>query len=411
VSDLPDLLAPGRAAPAALSAAPPDRCAACGAAGGRRLVTLRGVATNSCLMLPTPAAARGWPRGDIDLFVCDACGFIANRAIDPKLTEYSERYEPTQGWSPAFRRYHRMLAERIARCVPLAGRRVVEVGCGQGEFLHLLCRIAGATGLGFDPCVDPRRADVVQDRAPGVELVADFLDEESGRGLRADLLVCKMTLEHIPAVDRFAALCARVARQSAPGMRVFIQVPDSLRILREAAFEDIYYEHCNYFTEVSLRGLFARHGFVAEAIHRDYDDQYISLVARFTGASLPPEDPSEVAAVTALAAGFGAAHAAQLAAWRATLRGAGRVVVWGSGSKGVTFLGAMGAEAAGVTHVVDINPHRQGMFMVGSAHPIVGPEALRDIRPDSVVLMNRVYAEEVGAMLAGFGLSPRLLSL
>jgi SAM-dependent methyltransferase len=406
-----DLLAPPRAAPASLAAAAPDRCAACGAPGGTHLATLRGVPTNSCLMLPTADAARAWPRGDISLLLCESCGFIANRAIDPKLTEYSERYEPTQGWSPAFRRYHRALAERIATWMPLAGRQVVEIGCGQGEFLHLLCGLTGARGLGFDPCADERRADVVGDRAQGVRVVADFFDEASIAGLQADLLACKMTLEHIPAAGHFAALCARVARQSGPGMRLFIQVPDSLRILRDIAFEDIYYEHCNYFTEVSLRGLFARHGFAAEAIHRDYDGQYVSLLARFTGDAAPAGDRAGLREIAGLAAGFAPAHAAKLAGWRARLAGAGRAVVWGSGSKGVTFLGAMGEAARAVTHVVDINPHRQGMHMVGSAHPIVAPEALREIRPDAVLLMNRVYAEEVGAMLAGLGLSPRLLAL
>jgi hypothetical protein len=229
--------------------------------------------------------------------------------------------------------------------------------------------------------------------------------------VQADLLVCKMTLEHIPAVGHFAALCARVARNSAPGMGLFIQVPDSLRILRDIAFEDIYYEHCCYFTEVSLRALFARHGFAAEAVWRDYDGQYLGLLARYTGQDAAAEDPGEVAAIARLGAGFAAAHSAKLDAWRRRLADAGRVVVWGSGSKGVTFLGALGAGATAVSHVVDINPHRQGMYMVGSGHPIVAPEALRQLRPDTVVVMNRVYLEEVGATLTELGLAPQLIAL
>jgi SAM-dependent methyltransferase len=373
---------------------------------------MRGAPTNSCLMLPTAEEARAWPRGDIELLFCESCGFISNRAADAALTEYSERYEPTQGWSPSFRRYHRALAERIAAAVPLAGKRVVEVGCGQGEFLHLLCGIAGASGLGFDPCLDtPRRGDVVETRAEGVQLIGEFFAEESVRGLQADLLVCKMTLEHIPAVDHFAALCAQVARQSAPGMRLFIQVPESIRILKNIAFEDIYYEHVNYFSALSLEALFARHGFRADRLFTDYDDQYLGLIATYTGEAPAAPDAARLEELRQLSARFAAAHAARVAEWRREVAEAGRVVVWGSGSKGVTFLGALGEGASAVTHVVDINPHRQGMFMVGSGHPIVGPSALLDIRPDTVVLMNRVYVPEVGAMLAELGLKPRLLAL
>lgn len=405
------LALPRRSAPATLSAVHPHRCGACGAEGGTRLVALPGVPTNSCLMLPTATAARAWPRGDITLVLCEACGFIANRSFEPRLTEYSERYEPTQGWSPAFRRYHRELAARIAAAVPLAGGQVVEVGCGQGEFLHLLCGLTGARGMGFDPCVDGRRGDVVERRAGGVELVPDFFDDTAAASLQADLLVCKMTLEHMPAAGHFAALCAQVARNSAPGMRLFVQVPDSLRILRGIAFEDIYYEHCCYFTEVALRGVFARHGFATEALWSDYGGQYLGLLARHAGAPVEFDAAAEVAALREVTEGFAAGHAARIGAWRRKVAAAGKVAVWGSGSKGVTFLGALGQAAEAVTHVVDINPHRQGMHMVGTGHPIVGPEALREARPDTVVVMNRVYLDEVGATLRGLGLAPQMLAL
>jgi threonine dehydrogenase-like Zn-dependent dehydrogenase len=191
-------------------------------------------------------------------------------------------------------------------------------------------------------------------------------------------------------------------------MHLFIQVPDSLRILRDIAFEDIYYEHCNYFTEASLVGLFARHGFGARAVCRDYDGQYLGLLARLGDGVAPASDDDDVAR---LAAGYGTAHEEKVAAWQRRVAEAGRVAIWGSGSKGVAFLSALGAEAGRVGHVVDINPHRQGMHMIGTGHPIVAPEALPAIRPDTIVVMNRVYRDEVAAMLARLGLAPALLAL
>jgi threonine dehydrogenase-like Zn-dependent dehydrogenase len=90
----------------------------------------------------------------------------------------------------------------------------------------------------------------------------------------------------------------------------------------------------------------------------------------------------------------------------------GRVAVWGSGSKGVSFLGAIGAGAAeAVSCVVDINPHRQGRFMVGTGHPIVAPAALREAAPATVVVMNPIYRREVADLLGGLGLEPELLAL
>ncbi len=391
----------------------------CPACAGRKLapvLELRGVPTNSCLMLDSPEEARAYPRGDIELVFCEACGFVFNRTLDPLLTEYSDRYEPTQAYSPTFQRFHRDLAARLAGAMDLRGKTAVEVGCGQGEFLHLLCGLGGCRGVGFDPCLDRRRADVVGERARDVELIGDFFSDSSIVGLTADVLLSKMTLEHIPAAGRFFRLAERVAKASAPGMRLFIQIPESERIFRDLALEDVYYEHCNYFTEVSLAGLFRRHGFTVEEVTREYDGQYLTILGRYAGgvAAAGGEDAGGVAELRRLVMRFADTWAGRVADWRAMVeerraRG-GRVAVWGSGSKGVSFLSAIGGGEA-VSHVVDINPHRQGRFMVGTGHPIVGPAALQEVKPTTVVVMNPIYRQEVADLLAGLGLRPELLTL
>jgi SAM-dependent methyltransferase len=389
----------------------------CPACRGRRfapVVTIQNVPTNSCLMLDSRAEAVSYPRGDIALVFCETCGFIFNRAFDPKLTEYSERYEPTQAYSPTFLKFHKTLAKRLVETLGLKGKTIVEVGCGQGEFLHLLCREGGNSGLGFDPAVDERREDVVRERADNVRLVADFFSDQSIGALKADFLCSKMTLEHIPAVDRFVSIIEQVARQSAPGMRLFLQIPESERILTEPAFWDIYYEHCNYFTEGVLRSLFARHGFVVEEVTREYDGQYLALVGRFTSTPYKYDGAAALSRTRSLVLAFSAAFAKEVDKWRKVVaervaRGK-RVVIWGSGSKGVSFLSALG-DGGDIAGVVDINPHRQGKFMVGSGHLIVGPADLRTLKPETVIIMNCVYEQEIRETLASLNLAPEIFAL
>jgi hypothetical protein len=86
------------------------------------------------------------------------------------------------------------------------------------------------------------------------------------------------------------------------------------------------------------------------------------------------------------------------------------VVLWGSGSKGVSFLTTLGVTDE-VAAAVDINPHRQGHYMSGTGHPIVAPEYLPELQPALVVVMNRVYREEVQGILDGLGLSPVIEAL
>ena len=400
--------------PTSLRIAERGICPACGTKALKPVIEVKNVPTNSCLMLDTAEEAKAYPRGDIALVFCEACGFIHNATFDAQLTEYSERYEPTQAYSPTFLKFHKGLAERITAGHDFKGKTIVEVGCGQGEFLHLLCKIADAQGVGFDPCLDQRREDQVEERVDDVKLVGDFFSEKSIHGLKADFLASKMTLEHIPAVDNFASVVEQLARQSTPGMRIFIQIPESERILKDCAFEDVYYEHCNYFTETSLKGLFARHGFSIEGVSREYDGQYLAITGVYTGKASVPGMAGEVTRLKEMVATFKTAFAKKIAEWNKIVedrtKAGKRVVIWGSGSKGVSFLAALSNNEL-ISHVVDINPNRQGKFMVGTGHAIVGPADLATIKPDTVIVMNPVYKQEIAEMLARHGLKPELLAL
>jgi hypothetical protein len=59
--------------------------------------------------------------------------------------------------------------------------------------------------------------------------------------------------------------------------------------------------------------------------------------------------------------------------------------------------------------VVDVNPRKQGTFIAGTGHPVVAPEALRAIQPDVVVVMNDIYRQEIGDMLAALGIEAQVI--
>ncbi len=388
------------------------RCPACNHAPLDLFHEARGVPSNSCILLPTRAEARAYPRGDIALGFCAACGFVTNTAFDPRLTEYSGRYEETQGFSPTFGEFHRGLADRLIAGHGLRDRDVLEIGCGKGEFLLLLCQRGGNRGLGFDPAFVPAR--IPGDLQGRVRFVQDFYSERYA-GEQADFVCCKMTLEHIQPVRAFLDTVRRAVGDR-PATVVFFMVPDAERIVRECAFEDIYYEHCSYFHGGSLRRLFARCGFETLAVGLEYEGQYLTIEARPArgGAAAQQTEDHELQRWRAEVAAFPAAFAARRRQWRERLdawRGAGRrVALWGSGSKGVAFLSTLGAEDE-IACAVDINPYRQGCFMPGSGVEIVAPERLRQLAPDVVVIMNAVYRREIGERLRELDLAPELLAL
>ena len=234
--------------------------------------TAKGVPTNSCILLETREEAMEYPRGDIALGFCAVCGFVGNTAFDAALTEYSGRYEETQGFSPTFQRFHRDLADRLIAKFDLKGREILEIGCGKGEFLLMLCEDGKNSGVGFDPGY---RADR-HAPAPGenVRFVADFYTETC-TDTAADFVCCKMTLEHIPNTREFVSM-VRLAQSDRPA-EIFFMIPEAKRILKDCAFEDVYYEHCSYFSPHSLERVFRDAGFFPTAVGFEYDGQYLTI--------------------------------------------------------------------------------------------------------------------------------------
>ena len=386
-------------------------CPACGSAECRVFYELSGVPVHSVLLMRTREEAISYPRGQIRLALCGKCGFIFNSAFDPALMEYCSRYEETQGYSETFRAFHRNLAGMLDRKYGLRGKTVIEIGCGKGEFLTLLCETTGARGIGFDPSyIDERNTSPAKH---SIEFIRDFYGEKYSH-YSGDLICCKMTLEHIHDVRRFVDMVSASVANS-PKAVVFFQVPDVTRVLRDAAFWDIYFEHCSYFSPGSLARLFRRCGLEPFDVHCDYDGQYLMIEARRAAepsdGTLPGEETA--GAIERLVREFERAVARGRGEWRdflgsAAVRGE-KTVLWGGGSKAVAFLTTLGLEGE-VRYAVDINPHKQGTYLPGCGRRIVSPEFLKEYRPDNVILMNGVYQAEVSAQLAAMRLSPRLMS-
>jgi len=386
-------------------------CPNCGTAGMSTFYELGGVPAHSVLLLPTRSEALSYPTGDIQLRFCATCDFIANLAFDPALNEYSARYEETQGYSETFNAFSRSLALRLIERHNLRGKNVVEIGCGKGEFLTLLCEQGGNHGVGFDPSyVGDRSRAQASER---VTFIKDFYSEQYA-GYQADFICCKMTLEHIHCTADFVGMVRRSigARRDTV---VFFQVPDATRVLRDMAFWDIYYEHCSYFGPRSLAYVFQQQGFEILDLWRDYDDQYLMIEARpSSGAQAAASNFTDLPTLEADVRQFATGHKKRLDWWRSYLQHIRfhdrRVVLWGGGSKAVAFLTTLGIHDE-IEYAVDINPHKQGTFLAGTGQRIVAPEFLQKYRPHVVIIMNPIYEGEIRRYLDTIALDAEIVPI
>ncbi|MHC5009848.1 MAG: class I SAM-dependent methyltransferase, partial [Planctomycetota bacterium] len=61
--------------------------------------------------------------------------------------------------------------------------------------------------------------------------------------------------------------------------------------------------------------------------------------------------------------------------------------------------------------VVDVNPGKQGRYLPGTGHPIVGPQALASRRPAFALVLNPVYRAEIEASVAHHAPQARVVDL
>jgi SAM-dependent methyltransferase len=395
-----------------LSGATKASCPSCLSTNIFIFYELDSIPVQSVPLIPDKKTALNYPKGMMSMAFCQTCGFIHNASFDENLVEYSTSYEATQAFSPTFSTFAHDLANSLIDRYDLHEKTILEIGCGKGEFLVKLCEMGNNCGIGFDPVFSDNRVE--SETTTNITFIQDYYSEKYAE-YKADFICCKMTLEHIHHTYDFIKTVRRAIGEQMDTI-VFFQIPEATRILKNCAFEDIYYEHCSYFSPGALARLFRSCDFDVLKLDTEYDGQYLVIEAKpasqTPSVALPLEDDLET--LKTYVKSFDERCREKIAPWKDRInkiRNNGqRAVVWGSTSKGVAYLTTLKIEDE-IQYVVDINPYRQGFFMPVTGQKIVSPEFLREYKPDLVIAMNAIYVEEIKRDLKQLCLSPEIIAL
>ncbi len=311
-------------------------------------------------------------------------GLIENQSFDDSQICYDENYQNNQATSNVFSAHMRHVYEVIKRQFP-AGSKLVEVGCGKGDFLNIVEADGHFDYAGFDFAYEGDNPNIHK----------RFLNENDR--IDADIIVLRHVLEHIQKPHLFLAMLAQVF----PNTPIYIEVPDYTWITDHSAFFDLTYEHVNYFTPNSLSGLFTssmdsgllfQHQYqyiIADlgSLTSDYTDHYnsdnwvtLDLKDIFKGMqnainSIEQLNPSQ------------------------------KIVIWGGATKGVLFAHHLKTLAPDVFKrigsAIDINPNKQDKYLPSTKLKIVSDaDFIASANGDEiVVVMNPNYFDEIKLFL------------
>ncbi len=382
------------------------RCALCGQKAARDFLTVNHVSAHVGTLCSSREAAKQADSGEIQLAYCEHCGLVFNRLFDPNKVQYAPGYDISLNHSANYRRFVEGTIQRLVDDYHVRDRSIVEVGCGSGYFLRDLCRAGDNAGTGFDPCA---ATDGWPDER--VKLVRDLYGDAHTE-VPVDLLCCRHVLQHIQHPTEFIRMLRGVVGDRMDAT-IYFELPNGRFVFEQGATWNCFYEHCSYIGEDCLRRLFADCGFeVLEAGPCYDDDQYLYAVARPIAAAENglAESPAKVnsspisASLTwDMCAAYARAYERTVARRNAELQPwidrDCRIVAWGSGGRGISFLQAVAA-AKHIEYVVDINPDRQGGYIPLTGQHVIAPEFLTQYRPDLVVLTNPTYEQEIKRQLS-----------
>jgi len=354
------------------------RCIACGAPLWETpLLTLDNM----------PASAQHMPdaqgvkedRGlTLDLCQCMGCGLVQ---FDCEPVDYYRDVIRAGGFSKTMVELRRYQYKHLIDSYHLEGKKFIEVGCGQGEFLKVLSEFpVEVHGIEHDPHL------VELARAQGLDVTEGFTETEDTRfaGGLYDVFLSFNFLEHQPDPSTMLQAIYRNLEDDAMGL---ITVPSFEYIMDHNSYYELIRDHLAYYTFETLTPLLERNGFQVEeceVINRDT----LSVIVR----KRPQIDTENLLECYVNLKREMETYMKYLDAWDK------KVAIWGASHQGFTLAATtkLGEKAR---YIIDSAPFKQGKFAPASHLPIVGPDHFHEHPVDAIIITAPGYTDEIAASI------------
>ena len=343
--------------------------------------------------------------------VCGRCFLVQLEEFETPERIFSD-YAYFSSYSSSWLEHARAYAEQMTERLSLDGdSHVVEIASNDGYLLQFFHE-RQIPVLGIEPAANVAKVALQK----GIPTLVEFFGRETARSLAAesaaDLLLGNNVLAHVPDLNDFVAGMKILLKA---GGVITMEFPHLMRLIEDNQWDTIYHEHFSYFSFLTVSRVFEAHGL------RVFDVQELPTHGgslRIFAAHAQDDGKRERDAARELrererAAGYERldtylgygrrveADKRQILSFLIDLKQRGlRIAGYGAPAKGNTLLNYCGVRSDFIDYTCDLNPHKQGHFLPGSHIPIRPPEAIREDRPDVVLILPWNLKEEIVEQLS-----------
>lgn len=314
---------------------------------------------------------------DLDVYQCSGCG-VVQLSNDP--VPYYKEVIRAAAISEEMQEFRQRQFSEFVQKYSLKDKKIIEVGCGRGEFLEVMQRCeVDAYGIEFssDAVEHCKKADL--------NVSKGFIENENERLADGpfDAFFILNFLEHVPNVT---GLLHGVASNLSEGGVGLIEVPNFNMILKKNLFSEFIGDHLFYFTKESLEVTLRQNGFEILECSEVWHDYIISAVVR-------KRKKTELSHFYNYQEKLKSEISEYIAKFDKN-----RVAIWGAGHQAfaVISLTELGDK---IKYVVDSAPFKQGKYTPATHIPIVAPDHLNTDPIDAVIVMAASYSDEVARII------------
>jgi len=310
---------------------------------------------------------------DLEVCQCSGCGLV-QLSNDP--VPYCREVIRAAAISEEMKDFRRKQFGSFVKKFSLKGKKVIEIGCGRGEYLSIMQQSSvEAYGLEYSA------ESVAQCIKNGLKVLKGFIQSSTYRLNYApfDAFFILNFLEHLPDPNSSLRGIYNNLTDDAIGL---VEVPNFDMILRNKLFSEFIGDHLFYFTRETLNTTLRLNGFEIIECNEIWYDYIISAIVKKRGKL----DISHFYK-------YQAQLKNEIEEYISRFKDK-EVAIWGAGHQALAIISLVNL-ADKIKYVVDSAPFKQGKYTPATHIPIVSPDALDSDPVDAVIVMAASYSDEV----------------
>ena len=350
----------------------------------------------------------------LTIYTCSKCHLVQvdeyKKAEDIFNSEYVYFSSYSKSWVEHARRYVMDMIERFGYN---ESSLVIEIASNDGYLLQHF-RDRGVPVLGIEPTKNTANVAILK----GIPTISEYFGSAFAKKLKqqnqkGDLLIGNNVLAHVPDINDFVEGLKVALRRDGV---VTMEFPHILRLVEDCQFDTIYHEHYSYLSFTTVKAAFEAHALemfdVQEMPTHGGSLRIFAKHSKDTNKEILPSVKAMLAKEEA--AGITTSEYYRNFQSRVDIirndmltflldkyKAGQKVIGYGAAAKGNTLLNYAGIKGDSlIKFVVDAAPSKQGKYLPGSHIPVYDEAAIREYKPDFIIILPWNLKEEIMEQLA-----------